>query len=113
MRPPTGLSPLLAFRTSGKLPSRVVSIDLGDEWKDPDWFKVPDFLTYPSGVIRSTDSLEELDLRVLKGLHVFIHAQDYSKKAARLFEAIKGYADYVCLVVLDWGDDFGIDWRRA
>ena len=113
MKTPTGLDPLIAFRTAGKLPSRIVSLNLGDEWKDPNWYKVPDFIPYPSGVVRSTDSIDNLDLRVLKGLHVFIHTREYDDRAAKLFAALKDYADYVCLVVLDWGNDFGIDWRRA
>ena len=112
MKTPTGLEALVAFRSAGKLPNRIVYLNVGDNWKSPDWFKVPEFLNYPSGVVRSTDAIESLDLRVMKGLHVFIHTDTYTEQASKLFSALKEFADYVCLVVLSWDEDFGIDWNR-
>jgi hypothetical protein len=112
MRTPTGLDPLVAFRAAGKLPSRRVSLNLGDEWKVPDWFKTPEFLIYPEGVIRSDDRLVDLDLRVLAGLHVFLHTKKYDDRAAAVFTALQKHVAYVCLVVIDWADDFGIEWRK-
>jgi len=113
MKTPTGLEPLVAFRAAGKLPNRIVSLNLGDDWKEPNWYRVPDFIGYPSGVVRSADSIENLDLRVFKDLHVFIHSDAYTDRAAKLFAALKEYASYVCLVILEWEDDLGIDWRKA
>jgi len=113
MKTPTGLDPLVAFRAAGKLPSRNVSLNLGNEWKAPDWFKTPDFLVYPEGVIRPEDRISELDLRVFAGLNVFIHTRKYDDRAAAIFKALQNHAAYVCLVVLDWADDFGIDWRKS
>jgi hypothetical protein len=113
MKTPTGLDALVAFRSAGKLPNRIVSLNVGDDWKSPNWYKVPEFLKYPSGVIRSTDAIESLDLRVLKGLHVFIHTDTYTEQASKLFSALKEFADYVCLVVLSWDEDFGIEWIRT
>lgn len=111
MKVPAGLETLYRLRLDGKVPSRNVSLNLGDEWKEPNWFKVPEFITYPEGVIRSADRIVDLDLRVFKGLNVFVHTADYTDRAAELFNALKTVSAYVCLVVLNWGDDFGIDWR--
>lgn len=113
MNPPTGLAALVAFRTAGKLPARQVSLSIGDDWKAPDWFSYPGFLTFPEGVIRTGDRLDDLDLRVFYGLDVFVHAARYDDRVAEIFDRLQQYARYILLVILDWPiEDFGIEWRK-
>ena len=109
---PIGLGPLLKMRQNHKLPSRIVSIYVGDGWKSPDWHTCNEFAPYPFGIVRTDDDVQFLDLRVLTGLGVFIHAEKYTDQVSDLFNAMKKHAMYVCLVCLDWGTDM-IEWRKS
>lgn len=111
MKHPDGLDHLFTLRLNGVLPARNVSLNIGDEWKRPDWFKRPDLMLYPEGVIRSSDSVTQLDLRSLRGLYVFCHADTYTKQVADVFNSLQKQADYILLVVREWGTDF-VEWRK-
>ena len=114
MTPPAGLAALVAFRTAGKLPAKQVLLNIGDELRSPDWFSYPGFLTFPEGVIRTGDRLDDLDLRVFAGLDVFVHAPRYDDRVAEIFNRLQQYARYILIVILDWPiEDFGIEWRKS
>lgn len=57
-------------------------------------------------------NVERLDLRCLVGMSVFIHAERYSNKLARLYERTKQHAAFVMVAVADFGDDLGWKWHR-
>jgi hypothetical protein len=111
-RVPEGLAPLLAMRQSGTIPSKCVSLDIGDGWKKPDWHKFLDFRPNPVGRLPAGVRASSLDLRVLKGMTVFIHSQSYDKQAVETFNAVKQYAAMIVLVVLDWDGDM-IEWKAT
>lgn len=113
IRPPKGLEMLVEIRRARKLPNdRSVSINVGDQWKDPDWIRVLSLGAWPEGVIRTEDRVKDLDLRCLSGLHVFIHCQTFTQQVAELYEAVQRFASYVALVVLDWADPISEEWRK-
>ena len=109
---PEGLAPLVAMRLEGKLPSKRISILIGDEWKRPDWTDWIEFLPYPEAVIRTKHNLKTLDLRALKGLSVFLHSVKFDARVAEVMEKAKRFASYILLSVEDVGDgpEF-IEWR--
>jgi hypothetical protein len=57
-------------------------------------------------------NVERLDLRCLVGLSVFIHAERYTDKLARLYERVKEHAAFVMVAVADFGDELGWKWHR-
>lgn len=57
-------------------------------------------------------NVERLDLRCLVGLSVFIHAEHYTDKLARLYERVKEHAAFVMVAVADFGDELGWKWHR-
>jgi len=111
---PTGLQPLVACRLRGKLPSRRVTILVGDEWRAPDWQRWVETMPYPEAVIRSTDNIDRLDFRCLVGLAVFVHAVRFDARVARVLELVQQVANYTLLSVEECGGspEF-IEWRRA
>jgi hypothetical protein len=111
-RVPDGLAPLLAMRQDGTLPSRCVSLNVGEGWKKPNWHKFLEFSPTPEGLIPAGVKVSSLDLRVLKGLTVFIHANTYDKQAVEVFTAVQQYAVKIVLVVLDWAGDM-TEWKAT
>lgn len=110
-----GLGPLLDLRKAGRLPSDVVMIDLSD---DPIDEQFAQRYSHQHGVIRSTDNVETLDLRVLVGLHITVFAKTLDERTNRLFIRLQEQAREVVLFLSDWlayGDDtqLGIVWRKG
>lgn len=57
-------------------------------------------------------NIERLDIRCLVGLAVFIHAERYSDKLARLYERVKEHAAFIMVAITDFGDELGWKWHR-
>lgn len=57
-------------------------------------------------------NVERLDLRCLVGLSVFIHAEQYTDKLARLYQRVKEHAAFVMVAITDFGDELGWKWHR-
>lgn len=109
---PEGLEPLLRMRMSGLIPSKRITILVGDEWKRPDWTSYIEDLPYPEAVVRTHHNLKTLDLRALKGMAVFIHSVKFCPRVEQVMEKAKKFATYILLSVEDIGDgpEF-IEWR--
>lgn len=110
-----GLGPLLDLRKAGRLPSDAVMLDLSD---DPIDEQFAQRYSHQHGVIRSTDNVETLDLRVLVGLHVTVFAKTLDERTNRLFLRLQEQAREVVLFLSDWlayGDNtqLGIVWRKG
>lgn len=110
-----GLGPLLDLRKAGRLPSDVVMLDLSDDPLDEQFAQR---YSHQHGVIRSTDNVETLDLRVLVGLHVTVFAKTLDERTNRLFLRLQEQAKEVVLFLSDWlayADDtqLGIVWRKG
>lgn len=57
-------------------------------------------------------NVERLDLRPLVGLSVFIHAEKYTERLARLYARAKEHAAFVLVAIIDFGDELGFKWSR-
>lgn len=109
---PEGLGPLVTLRLAGKIPSKRITILVGDEWKRPNWNEWTEFLPYPSAVVRTHHNLKTLDLRALKGMAVFIHSVKFDERAAAVLDLAKKFATYILLSVEECGGDHEfIEWR--
>lgn len=91
------------YRLSGFLSDDKVelwAIEGVKTWRDNQVY------THPS--IRLTMS----DCMAFAGLSVFIHTEHYTQTLVENYELLKKVANYILVVVEDFGDDLGFDWRK-
>jgi hypothetical protein len=108
---PRGAAPLIEMRMAGMRPAGPVWVNLGD-FREPDWWRWSNTADHPEIVVRPDDPLDRLDFRCIFGLDVTLFISDYSERAALLFEKLKDYANEICVLSPDFGDDIGFWWLK-
>ena len=98
------LDDLKQNRLNGALPCDSVTIWLDDEYKP-----------LPSAqeiVLGAKVNVDRLDLRPLVGLSIFIHADGYTGRLARLYRRLQEYAAFILVAIIDFDDELGWKWTR-
>lgn len=98
------LDELKQNRLAGMLPCTSVTI-----WLDDEYQHLPKAQEI---ILGAKVNVDRLDLRPLVGLSVFIHAERYTDRLARLYRRLQEYAAFIMVAIIDFGDELGWKWTR-
>jgi hypothetical protein len=98
---PINADKLIELRKTGKKPSRLITLNIGDygQWK---------------GELTITPQMtaERLDLRCLVGLDVMMLAEHWTDREAAIYRKLQEYANEIFVAVVDFAEDIGWWWVK-